>query len=129
MPGQQKAGSAGPGRALHYIHPWTIVPLHVEVGRGEMGRPPRTEIPRDRQRLQEDFRHQHGTAPVEHHATLVKIRDGSGKPPEVAVTGCADRGSIGSRMLMDDFSADCGVDGHRHVVLLGRQQDRSFRSR
>src|SRR5688500_2656555 len=100
-------------RPLNHVHPRPVVALHIQITGGEPRRLTGVQVPRDRQRLQENFRHDDGAAQVEHYASFVKRGKRGGETPEVAVTGLANCGPARRWMLMDDFSADRGVDGAR----------------
>jgi hypothetical protein len=54
------------------------------------------EISRDRQRLQENLRHDHRAADIQHH-TALELRDDRGEGLEIAVAGLAEHRAVGRR--------------------------------
>ena len=123
---EQIARAARARRALDDVDPRPVVPLHVEIGGEEMGGAAAPEIPRDGERLEEDFRQHHRAAEVEHRAALIERRQRARQTAEVAVAGGADGGAVGGGVLVDDLGADGGVHRDRHVVLVGRDQQRDL---
>src|SRR5690242_3329378 len=70
--------------ALHHIHAWPILALHVEIDRHEVARLSAAEVARDRQRLEKDFRHDDRAAEVQHDAAVVEIGERRGETTKVA---------------------------------------------
>jgi hypothetical protein len=96
---------------------------HVQIARREIDRLGRVQIPRDRQGFKENLRHDDGAAEVENDAAVMQLRERRGKASEVAVTRVADCSTIRRRMLVDDFGAQCCVDGAGNPEPLSRDQE------
>jgi hypothetical protein len=119
-------GPAPERRTLDDIHPGPVVALHVEVRREEVRGAALLEIARDRERLEEDLRHDHGAAPVEHGAAVVNRGEGSREAKEIPVAGGTEGCPVGGGVLMDDFRPDRGVDGHRDPGPMAGEEHRHF---
>ena len=71
VPGYLVAFSATLGRPLNDVDARPVVAQHVEVAGSKRGRFSAVEIARDRQRLEENFRHDHRAAEVQDDAAVV----------------------------------------------------------
>src|SRR5512135_1821565 len=110
--------AAGPlRRALDDVYPRPVVPLHVAVARGEPGGPAAVEVAGDAQGLEKYFRHHDRAAQVQHHATVVQVRQTPRQPLEVAVARGADDGAVRRGVLVNDLRTERGVDRHGDVPL------------
>src|SRR5256885_6311357 len=98
-------------RALDDVHARAVVALHVEVAGSEVGGFSAVEVARDRERLEENLRHDDRAAEVEHDTPVVKARQGRGQSAKVAVAGVTNRSATGRWVLMNDFSPERGVHG------------------
>src|SRR4051794_37936901 len=100
--------------------------LHVEIDRHEILRAALIQIARDRQRLQENLRHYHRTAEVEHDAAVVEIGERRREASEIAMARVADRRATGRRVLMDDLGAERRMDACCDAETVRVQQYREI---
>jgi hypothetical protein len=96
---------------------------HVQIARREINRLGRIQIPRDRQRLQENLRHDDRAAEVEDDSAIVELGQRRSKTSEIPVARVADCGSVRRGMLMDDLGAECRVNGAGNTESLSREQE------
>src|SRR6185436_15619986 len=79
---------------LYDVHGWPVVPFHIEIARREITRLPVVDVARDCERLQKDFRHDHGAADVQRDAAAVECFDGRREPAKIAMTRVPDCGAV-----------------------------------
>src|SRR6185437_10427916 len=109
-------------RALDDVDAGAVMALHVEIAGREAGRFTVVEIARDSERLQEDLRHYHRTAQIQHHPALVERRQRCRQAAKITVTGVADRGAVRRRVLVDYLGAQSSVHGTRNAQSIRSQQ-------
>src|SRR5690348_2836761 len=105
MPCDLVAFTAVEGGALDDVHARAIVALHVEIAGNKVARAAVVEVARDRERLEKDLGHDHGTPEIERDSAVVERGERGGQATEVAVARVTDRGAVRGRMLMDDLRA------------------------
>ena len=111
--------SRGP-RPLEHVKKASVLLIEVEV-RGGQPVERSGEVPRDRDRLQEDLGHDHGTADVQPDSSR-HSRDERAERAEVGEGRLPERGPIECRTHVDDIGTDGDVDSQWHVPRVGRRQ-------
>src|SRR3954462_8921632 len=124
MSGELNTTPTGECGTLDDVDARPVMPLHVAVACGEVRGTAAVEVARDRQRFEEYLGHDDGAAEIQHDAPVMQIGQRAGEAFEIAVTGGAECGAVGAGMLVNDFSPDSRMHGHRHTQLRTGEQHR-----
>ena len=110
MPRELVSPPALERRPLDDIHARPVVSLHVEIDRHEVLRLPAVQIPRNGERFEKNFRHDHRAPEIEHDSTITDSDQSAGEASKVSMTRVANRRAVRGGMLMNDLGTESRVN-------------------